>query len=532
MTDTLTPATKATAYELIGRLPAPIVMLGTGLLSLLAYATVMLTYPLFTFYTTERTILYGYTNSAPVLGFGFLLIVLVVFGCYGAGALALKNAPAISTSTIAIIGAITAANIAVAFMTQTITSTDLYDYLFRGSMVLRYGANPFVQPPVAFLNDPLFRFVVWPNAVTAYGPAWEALSTLAARCAGEQPDAPAALYPRLLLLLIAYKALAVIGFLLCAGALWFVMPFASSRQRWLNVYLWLANPLVLWEAASAGHNDYWMLFPTLVAIGCLQRFANRADSDTPHSPRFVAMYTTFALVALMLGVLVKYLVVIFAPLVMVTAMRRLPTWRWRIGVLTGNMLLCGAVLVGAYVPFWQGPATLTNFLARGSMYTSTWLAVVHEVLTMSDMTAFGNILLSIVSVALLAFGVGWSCWKAWIAPHASEATMLWLLLWFLAVCNPWFFPWYMLWFMALSIAVQDRLYRLLAIGLTILGLTNYGFDTFVFLPLGLYNDGAHALLQAALTMQLWLPVQCFFVLYRRLHATAANSRKTDGLNRS
>ncbi len=69
------------------------------------------------------------------------------------------------------------------------SSVDLYDYLFRGRMLARYGANTFTQIPQNYSTDPLFEFVAWRRAVTAYGPLWEGLSWLTARLAGEHRDA-------------------------------------------------------------------------------------------------------------------------------------------------------------------------------------------------------------------------------------------------------------------------------------------------------------------------------------------------------
>lgn len=58
-----------------------------------------------------------------------------------------------------------------------------------------------------------------------------------------------------------------------------------------------------------------------------------------------------------------------------------------------------------------------------------------------------------VGVWLLAGGVAWSALRAWRAPHDVAEHALWLVLWFLFFCNPWFQPWYLLWVLSL-IALQ------------------------------------------------------------------------------
>jgi hypothetical protein len=53
------------------------------------------------------------------------------------------------------------------------------------------------------------------------------------------------------------------------------------------------------------------------------------------------------------------------------------------------------------------------------------------------------------SIALLFAGILWATWRAWRAPEGVPGHMLWLSLWFLFVCNPWFQPWYAVWPLAL-----------------------------------------------------------------------------------
>src|SRR5262249_12064492 len=131
------------------------------------------------------------------------------------------------------------------------TSVDLYDYMFRGRMLVRYQANTFIRIPSDFKEDPLFWYVAWRRSVTAYGPLWEGRSWLTAWVAGERPGrfpfGTAAQDATLLRLMIAYKGLAALGFLLCGAAIWATLRRTARQWRWLGLYLWLWNPLVLWE---------------------------------------------------------------------------------------------------------------------------------------------------------------------------------------------------------------------------------------------------------------------------------------------
>ena len=84
--------------------------------------------------------------------------------------------------------------------------------------------------------------------------------------------------PGLLRLMLAYKALAALGFLGCGAAIWVTLRRTAFAWRWLGLYLWLWNPLALWESLAAGHNDAWMAMLIVLAVGLLV-------ADEPRSKR-------------------------------------------------------------------------------------------------------------------------------------------------------------------------------------------------------------------------------------------------------
>ena len=118
--------------------------------------------------------------------------------------------------------------------------------------------------------------------MTAYGPLWEGMSWLTARAAGEYPNR--LLYGQesqsqaLLHLMLAYKALAALGFLGCGAAIWLTLRRTAFEWRWLGLYLWLWNPLALWESLAAGHNDAWMAMLIVLAVGLL--VPRHGDTET------------------------------------------------------------------------------------------------------------------------------------------------------------------------------------------------------------------------------------------------------------
>src|SRR5262249_43338762 len=151
-----------------------------------------------------------------------------------------------------------------------------------------------------------------------------------------------------------------------------------------------------------------------------------------------------------------------------------------------------------------------NFSDRGTLFTSSWLAAmqapislkaVHALIPARDLLALltwgqpSEVISQAAAVSiglgLLVFGVLWASWRAWRAPEDVAAHALWLLLWFLFLCNPWFQPWYLLWALAL-LAIQPWRGRLVwAVGLfCCTAMLSYLAGVFLLPLLGWNGDGA------------------------------------------
>ena len=463
-----------------------------GLGSALIYLIALFRFPLLRIYSVPLQNLDKLTASAPGTGLAISACVLLLFAGYALGALALsgKHGHVRRVSLIVLLVPVVFA--ALLLFVYPTTSLDVYDYLFRGRMAVRYSANNFVRVPAEFATDPLiaaqpFRFVPWHRAVTAYGPLWEAMSYSAAWLAGERPGpVPSTVDPLLRQLLIAYKALGALGFFACGAAVWGSL---DSKRRTLGLYLWLWNPLVLWESVAAAHNDAWMALAVVAAVwACSARWAARPVAAWQLAARSQASF-----LALTVGGLIKYLALIFGPLMLAASLRRLAGWRAR-GMLVGlAIVLCAGTVALAYAPFWQGQATFRNFSDRGTLFYATWLSAfqagIGDLGLLSREVA--QWIASSLATALLAGGVVWSAWRGWRAPEHIARHALWLLLWFLLICNPWFQPWYLLWAMALA-AVQPERGRVVA-AVVVFCLTatlSYVAGSFLLPAIGWKSDSA------------------------------------------
>lgn len=338
-----------------------------------------------------------------------------------------------------------------------VTSTDVWDYVFRGRMLAVYGANPYLDVPRQFANDRFFPYIGWPNAPSAYGPLWETGSAFVARLGGDSATAN----------VLLYKAMAAGAFLLC-GAL--IEAGATRHEhRLLGVYLWLCSPLALWEFAGAGHNDALLVLSLLGALLAVRR------------GRFA-----LALAALTLGALFKFLPIAFVPLVVADWLRRYSSVRAKVGIVVaaGAIVVLPAILL--YAPYWDLPpgwaslplgeqltaaaagadGTLRNLRVREGFLNAAPLAVVSYTLQQPAGVAAANALLqplgypaldardvrSIVSTAggvLLALGLAWQCRRLWLGRCSIRDAFWGLMLWYLLACSQWFQPWYVLWLLGL-----------------------------------------------------------------------------------
>jgi hypothetical protein len=451
-------------------------VLGFGIA--LLYCAAALRFPLLAIYSQPLQNLDKLTAERGPIGLVLLVYVLLLFGSYALGLLALRgggppDARWRRPALYLVLFGVPALFVLALMYTYPTTSLDLYDYLFRGRMLARYGANTFTAVPQDFPRDPLMdsrptRFIPWARAVTAYGPLWEGMSWLTARLAGERPGpAPAGIDPYLRQLLLAYKGLGALGYLLCGCAIWAALSKADPRSRLMGAYLWLWNPLVLWESVAAGHNDAWMALLIVLAVWALSGAQGLASAGAaPAAARRAparrgaaqpAGRPVSAFLILTAGGLIKYSALFLGPALLVSAARQCSGWRaaLRLALLVG--LACAALGALAYAPFWAGPATFRAFGDRGTLFTASWLAVLQawivEQRWMSQQHA--QALASALGLSLLSSGVCWSAARAWLAPREAARHCFWLMIWFLLVCNTWFQPWYLLWALALA-ALQPR----------------------------------------------------------------------------
>ncbi len=371
---------------------------------------------------------------------------LALHGCYLAGALWCWRHAADRRTIWVVWGGATLAGLALVAMFP-VTSTDIFDYLFRGRIAAAYGKNPYIDLPNQFKADPLFGTIGWPNAPSAYGPLWELLSRGLATLGG------ATVLPNVLL----HKALALATYLGCGALIWRIGQPHGRQHQLIGSYLWLWSPLALWEIVGAGHNDGLMVASVLLAVWAVERG-----------------HISWAVVALTVGTLFKFLPIILLPAVVVYGLRQQRTWRARLGLALSSLAIFAALTAAAYWPFWAGPKTFQNITIRSAFVTGAPLAVVSYFLRQAPQLAEINRLLAALHLpspttadevrlgvnaaasGLLMLGLVWQLTNIWWRGRSIWAATFGLLLWYLTLGNQWFQPWYVLWLIGLVAIRPDR----------------------------------------------------------------------------
>jgi hypothetical protein len=354
-------------------------------------------------------------------------------------------------------------------------SHDIFDYLFRGRMMVEYGGNPLVDVPEKYgLTTPYTRFLAWRKNVDTYGPLWEAASAAVAggvrqvtQGLGWWLDRPASCpwSPESCRLLISYiSGYRLLAILLTGLSGCFVFERVQhDRPSFAPLALaaWLLSPMTLIATALGGHNDALMIVILLAGWWLLQRAR-----------------LFWAILALILAAHVKLTALIWLP-----ACAWWIIWRW--GWVRAIKVGLASVVSGAalswllYAPFggWQ---TLPPMLQERSAYlaNSVW-RILKYLLTdlwgwpagnahqLSIGLANGFFLAGALLIPLWLFNFRPKRWRSEpIPPEAGDRT-LWrslaaVSLWYLLAGSFWFQHWYLLWVLAPAAFLPDsRLTRTL-----------------------------------------------------------------------
>jgi hypothetical protein len=404
----------------------------------------------------------GYRWSSAWL---YLLIVLGLYALYASGYFLVRyrSARAIPNAAICAGGVVFCLELLWAYPA---TAVDVFGYIAHGRLLALHSANPFTVPPSAFPSDRVIPFLAFPDEPSQYGPVWVLLGGAVASLA--QGD--------LLREVLFYKGIAVMAHLGGAGLIYLIAQRLSHDERapGASAYLYLWNPMLLWEMVANAHNDGLMMLFGLAAVWL-----------------FVARYDMLVLVALAAGALVKVPIAVIAPILFGGVWRR----RWTRAVEGG--LLAVALVLAVYRPFWAGPNTLTA-LQRTDLFTASLGSILRlslvSSLGLADATTVARTisLTAFVLVATIAFVRSLRAKTDAEVLTPAYVTLLAALL----LATTWFQAWYIVWPLALGAALGEPRRHLEVALLSLGGLLQY----FVFIYLwvmGVFPSAENVGVQAA-----------------------------------
>jgi hypothetical protein len=346
------------------------------------------------------------------------------------------------------------------------TAADVFGYIAHGRMLALHHANPFVLAPIEFPGDPIVRYLAFPREPSQYGPVWVLLGGGIALVA----------HGNLLVEIVLYKAVAALAQLAGAGVVFAIATrLGADRPRAsASAYLYLWNPMLLWEMVGNAHNDGVMMLLGLCAVWL-----------------FVARVDLLVLPALVVGGLIKVPVVLMAPVLFIGL------WHRNTARAIEGALLAGALAGVVYRPFWVGLETLTA-LRRSDLFTASLGSVLR--LGLAPSVGLPEATTVARAVSLAAFSAV-AVLAALLATRERRARGLVRLAYLtlgggLLFATTWFQAWYVVWPFGLGAALAESRRHLEVALLSLGGLLQY--YVFIYLwVLGVFPPTENLGVQAA-----------------------------------
>ena len=427
--------------------------------------------------------------DSPTLRWTLVLFVALAL-LYAAGYVVLRRASRVSpVAKTAIVGQVLAVG-GINAALFPVGALDVFRYMVALKIYYYRGGNPFLLGYMDHQDDPFSKHAFLLHLPNAKGPVWVLVSAIPSYLAGFD-DAI-----RFLVTLKAFN-LPLIG--LTAWLIWRYL--GGGRSGWIGAYLFVANPLVLFEGVGNGHNDVHV---ALFLVGAVVALAGRFPPLSGQAWLALPLVTASALV--------KYFTVQVWPLLLLAMVVR----RWRMRTIALALVGSLAVTVAAVAPFWDGGEMLdgierVNAAYEGSAHVGVITLVEQYRRDGPRDRADPHRPLFAAFFAVLALPIFWGALRGRVV-----AGMLDLYLLFVALLTL-LYPWYLIPAVAL-LALRRRAlplgYLFLATGL---GLAYY--------PIGVWArfDSGWPIFERHLFMSLFLTVPMLGFLALALGGWVARS---------
>jgi len=222
-------------------------------------------------------------------------------------------------------------------LTYPIGAPDIFNYIISCKTAYYHHLNPYLHTFGSFTTDPLINYSNTVNMTLGYGPAWLMLSYIPFIFSG---------FNSIVSMLLWYK---IFNVLFLIGISILIYHYEERDKKWVSLYLFIGNPLVLFEGVLNGHNDLMMAFFLIFSIFKLRK------------------HSIYALPLLTASAMIKFFTLPLIPLYLMEMIRS----KWKLKKIILTCLLSLLLLIITFTPFWDKGNMLQGLFNGMNSYHKT-----------------------------------------------------------------------------------------------------------------------------------------------------------------
>jgi alpha-1,6-mannosyltransferase len=360
---------------------------------------------------------------------------------------------------------------------------DVFNYIIELKLAFFYHQNPYLITFASYAFDPFSKYAFFNNLPLFYGPVWLGVSIVPLLITG---------FSNILTVLLGLK---LYNLLLILIITWCIYRYHQDKKSpWLNAYLFIANPLLLFEALGNAHNDLLMTTFLILALYALKK------------------KSTMSLPLLTLSVLAKFFSVVALPLFLINMI--IAKWR-RIDIII-SIFFSGIVGIIWIMPYWAGGKMITGLitgqkLSQQTYNTSLFSLTKEYVQTLPIM--LHTLAVEVQPVFLLIFII-LGCYVVWEYYRNREWELSLIRLYLLfCILVTLLVPWYLIPVLALLLLKDSPQSKIFLFVITLLSLIGY--------PLGVWAwfNSSFSALQVHLFQALFITLPIIiYLIYHSLYS--------------
>jgi alpha-1,6-mannosyltransferase len=406
--------------------------------------------------------------NSPILRWTTALFA-VISASYVLTYLVLQRLDRISWPIKLILSLSTCAFITINLLLYPVGALDVYNYIIELKLAFLYHQNPYLTTFASYTTDPAGQFAFFNDVRLYYGPAWLYLSALPTLFTGMDDT------QRVLLGLKVEN----LAFLAGTGMALYMCQ-RDDKAGWIAAYLFVANPLVIFETIGNAHNDIMMAAFLLFAVVALRRGSE------------------LAVPLLALSALVKFFSAVLFPLFALDMLRQ----RWSFRKIVESCLGAAAFVVVFTAPVWAGGQMIQG-LAQGvtvaqSLNSASLFSLAREYLRLGPITTEIESAVQLGFLALFALSALLVLVAVWRGRRLDAGLIDTFLLF--AVLVSLLTPWYLLPALALIALTGDRAQVAYLLVATFLGLVYYPLSVWAWFDSGMSAFDVHLFQAVFLTI--------------------------------